>query len=159
MESERLFETGEQTMEQILATCGAANVTEDSEGRQWTIGNAAIRKTLAWRDGAGLCLAALEQRATGYAWRPDLQANKLAGGEFSLSWERSNLSARQATALHGSRRRPKRESVTLQHSTCAWPMNARCHASATALSRRYGRDRAVAGGDPAAAGTLSRVAP
>jgi alpha-galactosidase len=157
MESERLFETGEQTMEQILATCGAANVTEDSEGRQWTIGNAAIRKTLAWRDGAGLCLAALEQRATGYAWRPDLQANKLAGGEFSFSWNGATLSARQATALHGSHAVADAASVTLRIDLRV------ADALDVSLCYRLRADTAVIEQwlevTPLQAGTLRRVAP
>jgi hypothetical protein len=57
-------------MEQILATCGAAYAAADPAGNAWTIGNAVIRKTLAWRDDTGLCLAALEHRATGHTWRP-----------------------------------------------------------------------------------------
>ena len=106
-------------MEQILATCNGAFVTTDTASSQWTIGNDAIRKTLVWQEGAGLFLAALEQRATGHAWRPALQTNALAGGEFSLSWNGATLSARQATALQV--RVPKR---TLTPSrcklTCAW---------------------------------------
>jgi len=101
-------------MEQILATGGAAYAAADAAGRQWTIGNAVIRKTLAWQDGAGLCLAALEHRATGHVWHPRLLASDLAGGEFALRWDDVTLSSRQATALHGASATSDEASVTLR---------------------------------------------
>jgi hypothetical protein len=105
--------TGRQTMEQMLATCGAAYAAADAAGNAWTIGNAVIRKTLAWRDDVGLCLAALEHRTTGYVWRPPLPEDDWAGGEFALRWNDAVLSARQATALRGVRAQADAASVTL----------------------------------------------
>jgi alpha-galactosidase len=100
-------------MEQMLATCGAAYAAADAAGNAWTIGNAVIRKTLAWRDDVGLCLAALEHRTTGYVWRPPLPEDDWAGGEFALRWNDAVLSARQATALRGVRAQADAASVTL----------------------------------------------
>lgn len=101
-------------MEQILATSGAACATADPERLQWTIGNATISKTVAWRDDAGLFLAALEHRATGQIWRSDRQTSQHTGGEFSLCWNGATMSARQATALRGARADADSVSVTLQ---------------------------------------------
>jgi hypothetical protein len=100
-------------MEQILATCGAAYAAADPAGNAWTIGNAVIRKTLAWRDDTGLCLAALEHRATGHTWRPQLPVDDRAGGEFALRWNDAVLSARQATALRSVRAEADAATVTL----------------------------------------------
>ncbi len=100
-------------MEQALATCGSAFVIFDAERSRWSMGNDAICKTVEWRDGVGLVLAGLENRTSGYHWRPALQANELAGGEFSLCWNDTPLSARQATALLGVHTQADAASVTL----------------------------------------------
>ncbi|MFO7631434.1 MAG: alpha-galactosidase, partial [Caldilinea sp.] len=101
-------------MEQLLVSNGAAFANADAECLQWSIGNDTIRKTLAWRDGAGLCLVALAHRTTGHTWQPNLQEDELAGGEFSLCWNDAVLSARQATVLHGVHAHAHGASVTLQ---------------------------------------------
>ena len=101
-------------MTQVLATSGAASVIAHAEGDCWIIGNDVISKTLAWQDATGLCLAALEHRATGHRWQPNLHADEWAGGEFSLCWGNTTCSGRQATALLGARATADALSVTLQ---------------------------------------------
>lgn len=100
-------------MTQTLAASGAAFAVADPSTAQWRIGNDKVCKALAWRDGAGLHLAALENRSTGQVWRPELSADALAGGEFALHWNDSMLSARQATAIPGVRAAADAQSVTL----------------------------------------------
>ena len=101
-------------MEQVLAASGSAFVTADAASSRWTIGNAAIAKTLAWQAGAGLTLVELANRATGHTLAARPPADPLAGGEFSLCWNDITLSARQATLLQGVRAQAGADAVTLQ---------------------------------------------
>lgn len=101
-------------MERVLVSSGTAFVSADPEHNQWTIGNDAVRKTVAWREGAGLFLLSLAHCVTGHTWQPQLHANALAGGEFSLRWNDAALSARQATALPGAHAEADAASVTLR---------------------------------------------
>lgn len=100
-------------MTQTLAASGAAFAVADPSAAQWRIGNDKVCKTLAWRGGAGLHLATLENCSTGQVWRPALSVDALAGGEFALNWNDSALSARQATAMRGVRAAADDQSVTL----------------------------------------------
>ena len=104
-------------MQQVLAACGPAAVTAYSDTgaapTRWTIANGAIGKTLAWHADGGLTLAELTNLATGHSWQPDLTVDPAAGGEFSLLWDGTILSARQATALQAVRAETAGETVTL----------------------------------------------
>lgn len=101
-------------MTQTLAASGAAFARADESAAQWRIGNDKVCKTLIWRDGAGLHLAALEHHTIGQRWRPNRHADALAGGEFSLCWNDAVFSARQATALLAVRAEADAASVTLR---------------------------------------------
>ncbi|HAJ37885.1 MAG TPA: hypothetical protein DCL15_19620 [Chloroflexi bacterium] len=144
-------------MTQTLAASGAAFAVADPFAAQWRIGNDQVCKTLAWRDGDGLHLAALENCSTGQVWQPDLHADARVGGEFVLCWNDSRLSARQATALSGVRAATDAHSVTLQ-------LDLRlADALDVTLAIRARSDTAVLEQwlevTPLRAGVLSRVAP
>jgi len=147
--------------DQLLAAAGSAFVTADDGGACWSIANDAIRKTLMWRDGEGLHLAALTHQTTGHVWEPDLPADgladPLAGGEFSLCWNGETLSARQATALQGVQARAEGETVTLQidlrlRDQIDVSLCYRVHSAAAVIEQWVEVT-------PLAAGVLSRVAP
>jgi alpha-galactosidase len=144
-------------MRQLLAACGAAFVAADADRSQWSIGNDRIHKTLTWREDEGLCLESLQHGVTGHAWRPQLRADVLAGGEFSLRWNDAVLSARQATALLGVNAKADAASVTLRIDLCV------ADALEIALCIRARSDTAVLEQwlemTPLRAGMLSRVAP
>ena len=148
-------------MQQVLAACGSAAVSAHYDAgpspTRWTIANTAIGKTLAWQDGGGLTLAELANGATGQSWQPDLTASPLTGGEFSLLWNDSLLSARQATALHGVRAETAGESLALHFDlriadTLDVTLSYRLHA-ATAVIEQWLEVT------PLQPGVLSRVAP
>lgn len=144
-------------MEQMLAASRTAFAAADASTAQWRIGNDRICKTLAWQDGTGLVLAALENRSTGQVWRPGLEAGELAGGEFSLRWDDAVFSTRQATALVGASASADANAVTLRIDLrVADALDVR-------LCDRLRSDTAVIEQwlevTPQRAGTLSRVAP
>jgi len=147
----------QEIMTQTLARSGSAYVSADAGSSQWTIGNERIGKTLAWQEGAGLVLTALEHRASGHTWRPDLTASDLADGEFVLHWNDAPLSARQATALHGAHAEAGHASVTLRIDLVV------AQALEISLFYRLHADAAVIEQwlevTPRRAGALSRVAP
>ncbi|MBP8292937.1 MAG: hypothetical protein KAX65_09200, partial [Caldilineaceae bacterium] len=87
-------------MDKVLVTNGSAFVTAHGGGTRWSIGSGALSKTVEWRPGAGLFLAALENQASDHLWRAGAHLHEGAGGEFLLCWEGATYSARQATALH-----------------------------------------------------------
>jgi alpha-galactosidase len=148
-------------MQQVLAACGAAAVTAHHDAgttpTRWTIANGAIGKTLAWHDGGGLTLAQLANPATGNIWRPDLTAGPFAGGEFSLHWDGTPLSARQATALHTVRAETDGRAVTVHFDLRL------AGALDVTLSCRLYADSAVIEQwlevTPLQGGVLSRIAP
>lgn len=101
-------------MEKVLVASGAATVAAHENGRQWSIGNDVVRKTLMWQEGAGLSCTALEHRTTGHIWRAPAHAHAWAGGEFSLQWNEARFSARQATVLRDVHTLSDADAVTLQ---------------------------------------------
>jgi alpha-galactosidase len=148
-------------MQQVLAACGAAAVIAHHDTgptlTRWTIANDAIGKTLAWHDEGGLTLAELANRASGHIWQPDLATGPLAGGEFSMLWNDTPYSARQATTLHSVRAESDGAAVTVHFDlrmadALDVTLSYRLHAATAVIEQRLEIT-------PLQAGTLSRVAP
>jgi alpha-galactosidase len=144
-------------MKHILATSRSASVTADPAAIRWQIGNDHICKTLEWRDNAGLFQVALENRVTGHLWRPNSHPHSRAEGEFSLCWNETLLSARQATALLGVHAETEADAVALHldlrlADALDVTVHYRLH-SDTAVIEQWLDVR------PLRAGVLSRVAP
>ena len=106
-------------MAQILAASGAAFATADADAHRWTIGNAAIRKTLAWREAPASTWRRWSSGQPVMPGNPPCKRMNLAGGEFALCWDDVNLSGRQATALHGAMQQQTQHPSRCA-STCAW---------------------------------------
>lgn len=144
-------------MQQVLAACGAAFVSVEADGATWRIGNEKIQKTVAWRDGEGLRLSALEHRVTGKKWRPFPSNHEAAGDEFLFHWNESALSGRRASALMSARGEADERSVMLALAlqvgeSLDVTLYQRVHAGLAVIEQWL----EVA---PRRAGTLSRVAP
>lgn len=144
-------------MQQVLAACGAAFVSVEADGATWRIGNEKIQKTVAWRDGEGLRLRALEHRVTGKKWRPLQFDHEAAGDEFLFHWNESALSGRRASALMSARAEADGRSVTL-----ALALQVDESLDVTLYQRVYAELAVIEQWleiAPRRGGTLSRVAP
>jgi alpha-galactosidase len=144
---------------ETLAAGGTAFVSAERGARRWTIGNAVIAKTLAFTEGRGLHLAALEQRATGHVWQPDLGASEHAGGEFLLAWNDVLFSGRSARGLEDVRAEsdPAAETVTLRFNLdLGEQLGVALHYRVRSATGAIEQWLTVT---PSAGGVVSRVAP